>query len=331
MVVVPEKQPRYWRNRSPYPRHSPGDANDGLSDDSIDGSNGTFRHKVQQVDNPVRRADVQPSPRHEVTDWTPSSTQEHYLKSPLKRSITWDAKYAPWNTNCLPHTDAFYINSPSEDFKRLSQSEGINSDDFLDRRSPSFYFIQPKPTAADHSRPPLYNAKNDSVRMCSSLDDSLKSPRLSTKPPRVREPLNATHLLGRRRSGIIPSPLTGLPVQWPTDTSTAATSSRGPDSNSDSERDLGVLNHDEKRSAFSESRRGHRVDCGTWRRGGMDKQREACLNAGIDLLAEATEKRAERMDELAVWLVVGLIGVWVLLILANLKLAEYEVALKSMR
>ncbi|EFQ35282.1 hypothetical protein CGRA01v4_05792 [Colletotrichum graminicola] len=283
MTIAPEKQTRYWRNRSPYPRPSAGEANDGSGDDSTDESCSPSKRKVQQVKTLADSAEVEPSWRHRVADWTPPSTQEHDLESPLKRSITWDPDYAPRNTNrrrasqSSTQTDVSYTTSSPDDSKRLSLLEETNSKEFLDPRSPCFNFTQTKPTAADHSLLPLYNANSNSARKLCSLADSLKSPLLSMETPKDRESLNTKQLLGLRLSRVLPSPFPGLPG------------------------------------------------------GGTGKLYKGRLDARIDPRLEAAEGRAERMDQLAVWAVAGLVGVWVLLVMANLELARYEAVLKSMQ
>ncbi|KAK1998644.1 hypothetical protein LX36DRAFT_24297 [Colletotrichum falcatum] len=289
MVIAPEKQTRYWRSRSPYPRLPAGEVDDGSRNGNTDENN--------------------------VANWTPSSAQEHDLESPLKRSITWDPDYAPWNTNR----------------RRVSRSgslsEGFNSDEFLDPCSPCFNFIRAKPTAADHSRPALCNNKDDSARSCGSLADSLKSARLSVEIPKYRGSFNCKHPLDlRRRSRVLSSPFSGPPGQWRADTSTAVALSREPDSDPDPEQDSGDRKDDDEGSAFFGNGSGHSVDCNPWQRDSTDRSREAYVDAGI----ERRKKAAETMDKLAMWLVAGLVGVWILLVVANLKLAGYEAALKSM-
>ncbi|KAK1600755.1 uncharacterized protein LY79DRAFT_504196 [Colletotrichum navitas] len=295
MTIDPEKQTRYWRSRCSYPRPSAGEANDGSGDDSTDESCSPFKRKAQQFKTLVNRAEAEPSWRHRVADWTPPFTQEHDLESPLKRSVTWNPDYAPWNTNRRrasqnsTQTDVSYTTSSSDDSKRPSLLEGTDSDEFLDPRSPYFNFTQQKPTAADHFRLPLDNANNNSPRTFCSLADSLKSPLLSMEALKNREAPNIKQFLELRRSRVLPSPFPGLPVQRLADTSTAVAS------------------------------------------GGTGKLRKGCFDARLDPRLEASEKRAERLDQLAVWVVAGLVGVWVLLVIANLRLAGYEAALKAIQ
>ncbi|GKT48094.1 uncharacterized protein ColSpa_08275 [Colletotrichum spaethianum] len=74
----------------------------------------------------------------------------------------------------------------------------------------------------------------------------------------------------------------------------------------------------------------HCVDCSPWRRGDVGKSRGTCLDARIIPRKNSAETVEEKMDWLARWLIVGLVGVWVLLMAANLELAGYEVPLESM-
>ncbi|KAK1985643.1 hypothetical protein LZ30DRAFT_808914 [Colletotrichum cereale] len=282
MAIDPEKQTRYWRDRSPYPRPSAGGTKDGSDEDNTKESNNSSNHEAHQVKTLMSLAETQTPRRHRVTGWAPLSTQEQDLEPPLKRSITWDHEYAPWNpdrpldSQGSTQTNVSLTTSPSDDFYWLSLSEGSYPDELLDPRSPRFDNGQPKPTAADHPHPSLHNAGDDSARTCFSLVNRPKGPHLSTKTSRDREPLNIEYLLGPRRSRVLPSPFPAPP------------------------------------------------------RSDTDKPRGACVDADIAPLMEVAEKRAESMDCLAVWLVFGLVGVWVLLMVANLKLAGWEATLESM-
>ncbi|KAK2038364.1 hypothetical protein LZ31DRAFT_579571 [Colletotrichum somersetense] len=322
MVIAPEEHTRYWRSRSPYPRPFAGEANDGSSDDNTDESCSPLTHKIQRAETLLSR---EPSWRQRVDDWTLSCTPEHDLEFPLEKYVAWDPDYAPWNTNrrrasqSNTQTSVSCTTSSPDGLKWPSLSEGIDSDD---SRGSCFSFTQPKPTAADHSRPPLYDAHNDPARKCCSLADSLKSPFLSMRALKEKQEalLSAQRLLEPRRPRVLPSPFSGLPVQPLADASTAFAPYRRPGSDSDSGRYLRGRGRDGESSA----------DYSPWQRGGAGKPRETCLDAGTDPRMDAARKRAERMDQLAVWVVPGLVMVWVLLMIANLKLAGYEAALKSM-
>ncbi|KAK2061228.1 hypothetical protein LY76DRAFT_614483 [Colletotrichum caudatum] len=278
MVIAPEKQTRYWRRCSPYPRPFAGEANDGSSNDSTEESCSPVTHKIQRAETLLSR---KPSWRQRVDDCTLSCTSEHDSDSPLEKYDAWDPEYAPWNTNrrrasqSNTQTSMSCTSSSPDGLKWPSLTEGIDSDD---PRSSCFSLTQPKPTAADHSRPPLYEAHNDPAGKCCSLADSLKSPILSMRALKEKQETlpSAQRLFELRRPRVLPSPFSGLP------------------------------------------------------RGGAGRPREACLDAGTDPRMDAARKRAERMDQLAVWVVPGLVMVWVLLMIANLKLAGYEATLKSM-
>ncbi|KZL81366.1 hypothetical protein CI238_00401 [Colletotrichum incanum] len=351
MVIAPEKQTRYWRYRSPYPRPnritspspSAHKSNYESDENNFKEENRSFEDEVQQLHKSnnkvmtlVNKTDFQ-SPRHQqVDEKSSSSTQGQGLKPPLKRSITWDPKFDPWNSDRfhashrstqsnIPFTD--FVTSRSDHFTKLSLSEEDYSDEILRPRNPRFRPVRPKLTTVDIPRSPLYKAEDGSARIYSPIADNLKSPRLTARNSTYQNLLNTEYMfsLGHSRAPSLSFPVPRQQpslAQWSPNVSTAAVSpSTGHPSG-------------EAMVVFRESIWCHCVNCKSWKRSSMSKPRGMCLNARIIPRKEAAEKVAEKvaekMDWLAMWLIVGLVGVWVLLMVVNLRLAGYEVALEWM-
>ncbi|GJC92512.1 hypothetical protein ColKHC_01338 [Colletotrichum higginsianum] len=75
---------------------------------------------------------------------------------------------------------------------------------------------------------------------------------------------------------------------------------------------------------FRESMWCHCVICCDWKRAFTSRPRGVCLNARVMPRSEAAEMRAKTMNELARWLLAGIVGVWVLMMAVDLKLAALE-------
>lgn len=80
----------------------------------------------------------------------------------------------------------------------------------------------------------------------------------------------------------------------------------------------------EEMVVFRESMWCHCVICCDWKRAFTSRPRGVCLNARVMPRSEAAEMRAKTMNELARWLLAGIVGVWVLMMAADLKLAALE-------
>ncbi|TQN66314.1 hypothetical protein CSHISOI_09117 [Colletotrichum shisoi] len=408
MIIVPEKQTRYWRNRSPYPRisrvpsssppaHEADEDWSESSENEDDGSIYPSGYEEQQLPRPIAEAGTDSrskslsatpaimtlsspgpftsemelrSPRYQRTAETGASLADEWEPRPaLWRSITWDPDSTPGNPcrpratrhSTLPSDQSAFIDThPADNLSELLEIQETRSEEELGPRSQHLRPVRTNLTTVELSRSPLHNT------------GGLQSTGLPARNDPPRHPFVAENIgysLTRVVSPSLPFPRQYQPlVRW--SLSVSATMASQSDSMSDltteSEEDDDDDDDDEDDDAywanlshrltaaipepelprvgdpapfpgrpsgeemvvFRESMWCHCVTCCDWKRAFTSRPRGVCLNARVVPRSEAAYMRATAMNELARWLlagivgVVGIVGVWVLMMAANLKIGS---------
>ncbi|WQF77583.1 hypothetical protein CDEST_02597 [Colletotrichum destructivum] len=406
MIIVPEKQTRYWRNRSPYPRTSrtpsssppAHEADDDWSESSENDDDRSIFHsgdEEQQLPRPIAETETDSksvslsatpaimtlsspgsftsetelrSTRYQRTAETRASLADGWEPWPaLRRSITWDLDSTPGNPcrpratrhSTLPSDQSTYIDThPANNLSELLELQETRSEEELGPRSQHLRPVRSNLTAVELSRSPLHNT------------GSLQSTGVPARTNQSRDPFvtgNLGYSLSRVVSPSLPFPRQYQPlVRWSLNVSAtmASQSDSMSDLTTESEEDddddededddayWANLSHrlaaaipeselprvgdpapfpsrppGEEIVVFHESMWCHCVTCCDWKRAFTSRPRGVCLNARVVSRSEAAEMRAKAMNELARWLLAGIVAVWVLMMAANLKL----VALEEMR